>query len=327
MFIDETKIYVKAGGGGNGCSSLYRDKYIRKGRPDGGPGGGGGDIIFEVDVNVHTLLDFHYRQHLKADSGLHGSSNHKKGQRGADLRIKVPPGTIIKDSQTGLTLRDLVKPGDSVIAARGGPGGKGNSRGHEAEPGAPGEEKTLVLELKMIADAGIIGYPNAGKSTLISRISSARPKIASYPFTTKEPVLGVVRYHTMSFVVADIPGLIEGAHQGRGLGDKFLRHIERTKTLIHIIDAAGVDGRDPLSDYVKLNKELKSYSKELIKKEQLVVLNKIDVTGADENVKKFRKKHRKLKIFPISAVTGEGIDKMMDALYKNVHSGKKDEKK
>jgi GTP-binding protein len=223
MFIDEARVYVKAGNGGDGCHSIYRDKWNRVGSPDGGPGGDGGDVIFEASSNVHTLLDFQYRQHHEAQRGLHGSSNHKKGHQGKDLRILVPPGTLIKDQATGLALRDLLKPGDSVIIARGGKGGRGNSRNHEREYGAPGEERTVVLELKIIADAGIVGYPNAGKSTLISAISSAHPKIAGYPFTTKEPVLGVVKVHEDALLVAaEIQGLIEGAHEGRGLGDRFL---------------------------------------------------------------------------------------------------------
>jgi len=323
MFIDQTRIYVKAGDGGNGCHSFYRDKRNVKGYPDGGPGGGGGDILFEVDENVHTLLDFRYRQHLKADSGYHGGSSNKKGARGDTFRVKVPAGTIIKDVTTGLILRDLVRKGDSVIAAKGGLGGRGNSRWRDAELGAPGEEKTLMLELKLIAECGIIGYPNAGKSTLISKISSARPKIASYPFTTKAPVLGVVKIHEESLVVADIPGLIEGAHEGRGLGDRFLRHVERTKILLHMVDVAAIEGRDPVSDYRKLNKELKAYSKALVAKPQIVVLNKIDITGADANVKKFRKKFPRVKVFPISGVTGKGVDALMEALYKKVQSAKK----
>ena len=315
MFIDETKVYVKAGDGGDGCNSFYRDKWHRHGWPDGGPGGAGGDIIFEVDDNVRTLLDFHYRQHLKAGIGAHGSSNTKKGERGKSLHVKVPPGTLIKDADMGFVLRDLVNRGDSVIIAKGGKGGRGNSKNQLAEDGAPGEEKTLLLELKLIADAGIIGYPNAGKSTLISKISSARPKIADYPFTTKEPVLGVVRpFHGAVFCVAEIPGLIEGAHHGRGLGDKFLRHIERTKILIHLVDIAGVEGRDPSSDYLKLNKELKLYSKELAKRPQVVALNKIDIEGAGKNVKKFRKEFPKVKMFPISAATGKGVKELLTAV-------------
>ena len=327
MFIDEAKVYVKAGSGGDGCQSLYKDKWNRIGRPDGGPGGDGGNVIFEADDNIQTLLDFQYRQHIEAKSGSHGSSNHKKGARGNDLRIKVPPGTVIKDAQRGFVLRDLVKSGDSAVVARGGAGGRGNSRGRDRQEGSPGEEKVVILELKLIADCGIIGYPNAGKSTLISRISSARPRIANYPFTTKVPVLGVVRmYEDASFVIAEIPGLIEGAHLGKGLGDKFLRHVERTKILVHLIDIAGFEGRNPILDYRKLNKELKSYSKELALKQQVVALNKIDIPGAKENIKKFKKTLPKLKVFPISSLTGDGIKELLEYLYKKIKAVKKDAK-
>ncbi len=322
-FIDEAKIYVKAGSGGDGCNSFYRDKFNRIGRPDGGFGGGGGDVIFEADCNIHTLLDFQYRQHFEAERGIHGSSNHKKGRRGADRRIKVPPGTLIKDARTGLVLRDLVRPGDSVIIAKGGPGGRGNSRGRESQKGAPGEERTLLLELKLIADACITGYPNAGKSTLISKISSARPKIANYPFTTKEPVLGVVKlYDDVTFVVVEIPGLIEGAHLGKGLGDKFLRHIERTNVLIHLVDIAACEGRDPVSDYKKLNKELKSYSKELASKPQVVALNKADLPDAAGNIKRFKKSLPKIKVFTISALTGAGVEELLKAAHKSIKHAK-----
>lgn len=324
MFIDEAKIYVKAGDGGKGCHSFYRDRFHRQaGRPDGGPGGDGGNIIFVADENVHTLLDFRYQQHIKAPSGLHGSSNHKKGHRGADHFVKVPPGTIIKDFSNGLVIRDLVNNGESVIVANGGAGGHGNSRGRDATPGAPGEERTVFLELKLIADVGIIGYPNAGKSTLISRISSAHPKIASYAFTTKAPVLGVVKvYDDAHFVVAEIPGLIEGAHEGRGLGDRFLRHVERTKVLVHLVDIAACEGRDPEDDYRILNHELAAYSKELAKKPQVVALNKIDIPGSEAYIKRFKKKFPRVKVFPVSGVTGEGIKGLLEAVYKKVKSAK-----
>ncbi|MBU0604680.1 MAG: GTPase ObgE [Candidatus Omnitrophica bacterium] len=323
MFIDEARIYVKAGGGGDGCSSIYTDKYNRVGSPDGGFGGHGGDVVFLVDGNVQTLLDFQYRQHHEAQRGYHGSSTHKKGARGKDLVIKVPPGTTVKDSDTGLIIRDLVAIGDKVIVAKGGQGGRGNSRNHEATEGSPGQVKTVRLELKLIADAGIIGYPNAGKSTFISKISSAHPKIASYPFTTKEPVLGVVRIHEeSSFVVAEIPGLIEGAHEGRGLGDKFLRHIERTRILIHLVDISAFEGRDPVQDYRKLNFELKSYSKELSKKFQFIALNKIDNPGSEIYIKRFRKAYPKKKIYPISAITGKGLKELLEAVYKKAMSAR-----
>ncbi|MDD3905332.1 MAG: GTPase ObgE [Candidatus Omnitrophica bacterium] len=318
MFIDEARIEVQAGSGGDGCNSLYRDRVNRIGTPDGGPGGDGGNVILEADSNVHTLLDFQYRRHFKADSGYNGSSNHKKGARGQDVHIKVPAGTIIRDSENGFVLRDLAKVGDSVIIAKGGFGGRGNSRGREALKGEPGETKIVELELKLIAEAGIIGYPNAGKSTLISRISSARPKIASYPFTTKEPVLGMVKLHDdFNILVADIPGLIEGAHKGRGLGHKFLRHIERTKVLIHIVDIAGTDCRDPYSDYVNLNKELKAYSKELARKKQIIVLNKTDCPQAKENLKAFRKRTKK-KYFEVSALTGKGVKELLIQIGKTI---------
>lgn len=319
MFIDEAKIYVKAGDGGDGCTSFYRDKFIRRGRPDGGPGGDGGDIVFAVDDNVHTLLDFQYRQHFRSESGGRGSSNHKKGHRGKDLQIKVPQGTLIKDFHTSLALRDLVKPGDSVTIAKGGSGGRGNTKDRLGEKGFPGEDKTLILELKLIADVGLIGYPNAGKSTLISRISSAHPKVASYPFTTKEPVLGVVRIHGDShFVVAEIPGLIEGAHRGKGLGDKFLKHIERTKVLIHLIDIAATEARDPVADYINLNKELELYSKELVKKPQVIALNKVDLPSSKEEIRRFKKHFSKKKAFPISAISGDGLKGLLDAVHRKL---------
>jgi len=324
VFVDEAKVYVKAGDGGDGCNSMFRDRSNRYGRPDGGEGGDGGSAVFEADQNIHTLLDFQYRQHFQADSGGHGSSNHKKGRYGQALHIKVPPGTVIKDASSGLVMRELVRAGDHVIIARGGAGGHGNSRHREAQPGALGEEKTVILELKLIADVGIVGYPNAGKSTLISKISSARPKIADYPFTTKAPVLGVVKIHEeATLVVAEIPGLIEGAHLGKGLGDRFLKHIERTKVLIHLIDIAACDCRDPYKDYVNLNKELKLYSKELIKKPQFLVLNKADLEQSKVNIKKFKKHVSGVKMFPISAVTGEGVKELLAAVYRKVSSLKK----
>ncbi len=321
MFIDEAKIYVKAGNGGDGCHSFYRDRWNIAGSPDGGPGGDGGNVVFKVDENVQTLLDFQYRQHHEAERGYHASSNHKKGHRGQDLVIKVPPGTLIKDAATGLILRDLLKVGDSVIIAKGGKGGKGNSKNYDRDYGAPGEEKKVILELKIMADVGIVGFPNAGKSTLISIISSAHPKIANYPFTTKEPVLGVVKmYEEASMVVAEIPGIIEGAHEGRGLGDKFLKHVERTKVLIHLVDISGYEGRDPYQDHKKLNHELKAYSKELAKKPQIIALNKMDVTGAKEHLKKFKKRFGRTRVYPISAVTKEGVPALLEAVYKKVKS-------
>lgn len=323
MFIDEARVHLKAGDGGQGCNSLHRDRVNRIGTPDGGFGGDGGDIVFVADANVQTLLDFQFRQHFKATSGFHGSSNHKKGARGDDLVVKVPPGTIVKDSVSGLVLRDLPEHGNRVILARGGKGGRGNSRGREAEYGQPGEERTVILELKLIADAGIVGYPNAGKSTLISSVSSARPKIANYPFTTKEPMLGVVTVHEGArMVVADIPGIIEGAHKGRGLGHRFLKHVERTKVLIHLVDISGSEGRDPYCDYLGLNEELALYSKDLYKKPQVIALNKIDIEGSDENIRRFRRHIRRKKVFPVSAATGQGLKELLGEVYRKAASGK-----
>lgn len=319
MFVDEAKVYIKAGNGGDGCRSFYRDRRNRIGRPDGGAGGDGGDVILEIDANIHTLLDFQYRQHVEAESGAHGSSNHKKGRRGKDLHVKVPPGTVIKDAGNGLVLRDLAGPGDTVIVAKGGLGGRGNSRGRDRLEGSPGEEKTVILELKLLADAGIIGYPNAGKSTLISKISGARPKIASYPFTTREPALGAVTLRDgCSIVVADIPGLIEGAHRGKGLGHKFLKHIERTKALIHLVDIAACDGRDPYSDFVNLNNELRQYSKGLAKKPQVIALNKMDCPQSKENLREFKRRLPGKRVFPVSCLTGEGLKELLAAVHKKI---------
>lgn len=312
MFIDTARIYIKAGDGGDGCNSFERDQAGRRIRPNGGPGGGGGDITFKVDENVHTLLDFQYRQHFEARPGSNGSSNNKKGARGETRVIKIPPGTIIKDFETSKVLADLTKPGADFTAAKGGEGGCGNSRFRPSEEGQEGEAKTVLLELKLIADVGIVGYPNAGKSTMISRISKARPKIADYPFTTKEPILGVVRFKGLEFVVADIPGLIEGAHSGKGLGDKFLRHIERTKVLIHLIDMAGVDQRDPVEDYKKLNKELGLYSEVLAKKPQIIAANKMDIGNVPAgNLKRFKSAIKRKKVISVSAQKGEGLDTLL----------------
>ncbi len=319
MLIDEAKIYVKGGRGGDGCSSLFKDIFHRKGVPDGGDGGSGGNVVLLSDTNLQTLLDFKYNQHHRAGDGGRGGSNHKQGKRGKDLIVKVPVGTIIKDAESGLVMRDLSRKGEEVVIARGGAGGKGNSRGREATSGSDGEEKTLFLELKLVADAGIIGFPNAGKSTLVSRISSAHPKIANYPFTTIEPVLGVVKmYDDAHFVVAEIPGLIEGAHEGKGLGDRFLRHVERTKVLIHLVDIAACEGRDPLDDFVTLNRELASYSKELAKKPQVIALNKTDLPDAKKHIARFRKRYPRKKVYPLSGVSGDGIKALLDVVYKQI---------
>ncbi len=314
MLIDQARIHVIAGDGGKGCTSFYRDRAVRKGKANGGPGGDGGNVIFRADKNTRTLLDFKFNQYFKAGRGGHGSSNHKKGKRGEELVILIPPGTILKDSSTGLVLRDVVASGESVIVARGGEGGKGNSRDREGTDGSPGEEKDISLELKLIADVGIIGFPNAGKSTFISKVSKARSKIANYPFTTKEPILGVVETDDEAFVFADMPGLIEGAHSGRGLGDEFLRHIERTKVLLHMVDISATEGRDAFSDHEKINRELELYGRKLSRKPQIIACNKMDVSGAPEKFEKFSERIKK-KVFPISAATGEGVDELLNEIF------------
>ena len=317
MFIDQAKIYVKSGSGGKGCRSFYRDKYTRYGIPNGGDGGRGSDIIVRVDLHLYTLLDFHYNRHFYGLHGGHGSGKDKKGKDAHSLIIRVPVGTTVKDLKTGCVLRDLDKPDDEFIVARGGKGGLGNRRNREVTPLEEGEEKELSLDLKVIADAGVIGFPNVGKSTLISSISNAHPKIAAYPFTTKSPVLGVVRFNDKAFVMADIPGLIEGSSGGRGLGDRFLRHIERTKILIHLLDMSGFEGRSPIDDYRVINKELKNYSPEVFKKPQVLVANKMDLEGARQNLEAFKKTIKK-KIYPISALKKQGLEELIEAVSKRL---------
>jgi GTPase len=319
MFIDSAKINVKAGSGGNGCSSYFRDTRVEHGKANGGDGGDGGAVILLADKSIWTLLDFQYQRHFKAEKGGNGSSSNKAGANGQDRIIRVPVGTIVTDIQTDCLMRDLSVDGASVIVALGGKGGKGNSRNHDAQPGALGQERELELNLKLIADVGLVGFPNAGKSTLISKISHATPKIASYPFTTQAPVLGVVRHEDSDdeFIVADIPGLIEGAHAGKGLGDRFLKHVERTRILIHILDMAGVDGRDPVEDYHVINNELESYSEELAEKKQILVANKMDLPQSKVNIKKFKKQVRK-KIFEISALNSVGLEALLEEITKNL---------
>jgi GTP-binding protein len=317
MFIDRASIFVKAGDGGDGSNSFCKIKGLKR-RQDGGDGGKGGDIILIADKNVQTLLDFHFRKHFRADKGLNGSGNNRKGAAAADCVIRLPLGTIVKDKYEDIAYCDLKESGQSVILIKGGLGGQGNSKFKQATHGDPGEEKEITLELKLIADVGIIGYPNAGKSSLISAISKARSKVANYPFTTKTPILGVVRLSgERSFVICDIPGLIEGAHAGKGLGDDFLRHVERTRVLIHMIDMAAVDCRDPADDFKSINNELKLYNPELVKKPQVIAVNKMDIPEAMENLKKFKKKVKKT-VYPISCVTGDGIKELLEAVYKRL---------
>ncbi len=315
MFVDRARINVKAGDGGDGCQSFYRDRYTRYPRPDGGHGGNGGNVIIKSSKDLLTLLDFKYKQHFKAEDGRNGSGQKKRGSNGKDYTIAVPTGTIIRDLATGLLIRDITRLDEEVIVAEAGRGGRGNSVVRLAEKGEPGEEKQILLELKLLADVGIIGYPNAGKSSLINCISNAKSKIGDYPFTTKHPVLGVVRiFDKNEFVVADIPGLIEGSHSGRGLGQEFLRHIERTRLLVHMIDMSLYSGRDPVSDFYTLNKELVLYSESLTKKPQILVANKMDLDGSAENLKRFKAKIKK-RIIPISCKTKEGIDDLLKAIF------------
>ncbi len=323
MFIDRAVIHVKGGDGGRGCVSFRREKFVPKGGPDGGDGGDGGDVILVADERLSTLLDFHYRQHYHAERGGHGEGGRRHGRRGASLIVPVPVGTVVKDADTGAVLADLVRPGQQVVVARGGRGGRGNARfatptrraPRYAEPGEKGEERRLELELRLLADAGLVGKPNAGKSTLLSRVSAARPKIADYPFTTTEPCLGVVGLPDgRSFVLADIPGLIEGAHRGAGLGHTFLRHISRTRVLVHVVDLAA--DRDPVADFEEVNGELRLYDESLLSRPMLVALNKIDLPAARERAGDVAERIAALgyPVFPISAATGEGVDALMAAV-------------
>ncbi len=285
MFADRASIDVVAGGGGSGSVSFRREKYVPKGGPDGGDGGDGGSVILVVNEHLRTLLDFQFRARFRARSGAHGSGNRKSGRSGQDLEVKVPPGTLVMDAESGSLLVDLVEPGARFVAAQGGRGGRGNARfatstrqaPRTSEPGRPGEERKLLLELRLIADVGIVGFPNVGKSTLLARVSAARPKIADYPFTTLEPHLGLVRVREeQSFVMADLPGLIEGAHEGKGLGHEFLRHIQRTRTLLLLIDSASTD---PAGDVEKLNRELREYSEDLTRKPTVIAMSRSDLKG------------------------------------------------
>ncbi|MBI2093411.1 MAG: GTPase ObgE [Candidatus Omnitrophica bacterium] len=312
-FVDQVQINVQGGDGGRGCSAFAQPPYTRYPYPDGGDGGDGGDVTLQADANVATLLDFHFRHEFVAGRGGHGGGNKKAGKQGEDIVIRVPAGTVARDAESGLILRDLASPGEAVVIVKGGRGGLGNATVPEAQEGQPGEFRCLRLELKLIADVGLIGLPNAGKSSLLARISTARPKIASYPFTTRYPVLGVVSLPGGdSFVACDIPGLIEGAHTGKGLGFQFLRHIERTRVVVHVIDMAAVDGCDPLSAYGQINQELAAYSPDLAQKPQLIAANKMDLTEAQANLDHFRKSlGSKQPIWPISCATGEGIQDLV----------------
>lgn len=319
MFVDEVIIKVKAGNGGDGCTAFRREKYIPDGGPFGGNGGRGANIIFETDLGLRTLLDLRYQKLIKAPKGANGEGKNKNGKGASDVIIKVPLGTTVKDMDTGLIIADLTKKGDSVIVAKGGRGGRGNTAFATAtnpapnfsEHGEPGEEKTLKVELRLLADVGFVGMPSVGKSTILSKISASKPKIAAYHFTTLNPNLGVVK--TMdgrTFVAADLPGLIKGASLGEGLGDKFLKHIQRTRVIAHIIDMSGLEGRDPLEDYETINKELKDFDEKLILKSQVVIANKMDLEGAKENLERFKEKYN-VPVYEVSAITNKGLDKVL----------------
>ncbi|HYX91502.1 MAG TPA: GTPase ObgE [Myxococcaceae bacterium] len=323
-FVDEVRIHVKAGDGGNGAVAFRREKYAERGGPSGGDGGQGGSVVFVADENLTTLLDYRYQQHHRAKSGEHGMGSDMNGRSAPDLVLRVPVGTIVKDESTGEVLADLSEKGQRFIAAQGGKGGLGNMNfatstrqaPRFAQEGKPGEERTLILELKLLADVGLVGFPNAGKSTLISRVSRARPKIADYPFTTLVPNLGLVQYRDeRSFVMADIPGLIEGASEGAGLGHQFLRHVERCRVLIHLVDLfAQGEGREPIRDFDVLQEELRKHSPDLAQKPQIVAANKIDLPEARARFPKLAAamKRKGLTVFPISAATGEGLQPLLD---------------
>ncbi|GEN49879.1 GTPase Obg [Alkalibacterium pelagium] len=324
MFLDQVKVNVKAGNGGNGMVAFRREKYVPDGGPAGGDGGIGGDVIFVVDEGLRTLMDFRYNRHFRAEHGENGMSKGMHGRGAKALFVKVPPGTVVKDAETGQMLADLVDHGQEAVVAKGGRGGRGNIRFASprnpapeiAENGEPGDEKEIELELKVLADVGLVGFPSVGKSTLLSVVSQARPKIGAYHFTTLVPNLGMVQTDDgRSFVLADMPGLIEGASQGVGLGIEFLRHIERTRVLLHVIDMSGVEGRDPVDDYFTINKELEQYDLKLRERPQLVVANKMDMPDSEENLKTFREEMEKsgeeVEIFEISALTRKGLNQVM----------------
>lgn len=324
MFVDTAKVYVKGGDGGNGIVSYRREKYVPEGGPAGGDGGRGGDVILVVDEGLRTLMDFKYQRHFKAQRGENGKPKNQHGRNAPDLVVRVPPGTVVCDAETGEFLGDLVHAGQRLVVARGGRGGRGNAHfatpinkaPEIAEKGEPGDERWIRLELKVLADVGLVGFPSVGKSTFLSVVSSARPKIGAYHFTTLTPNLGVVAVGDgRSFVLADLPGLIEGAHQGHGLGLEFLRHAERTRVLIHMVDMAATEGRDPYQDYVTICEELKQYSERLAQLPVVVAANKMDLPGAEEHLRAFRQKlDPKIPVYPISGVTRQGIQELLYAV-------------
>jgi GTP-binding protein len=325
MFVDEVEVFVKAGDGGRGCISFRREKYVPRGGPNGGDGGRGGSVVLAADEGLGTLLDFRYRRHYTAERGGHGQGSDKHGATADDLVLRVPVGTVVRERDTGLELGELTAPGQRLVVARGGRGGRGNARfatatrraPRIAEPGGEGEARWLVLELKLLADVGVIGFPNAGKSTLVARLSAARPKIAEYPFTTLVPTLGLVRLdEARSFVIADIPGLIPGAAEGKGLGLRFLRHVERTRVLVHLLDLDPATGRDPVDDWHAIQRELGEYSADLAARPQVLAANKVDLDGAAPRLARVRAlaERQGLPLVAISARTGVGLDDLRAAL-------------
>ena len=332
-FFDEAFITVQSGDGGRGCVSFRREKFIPRGGPDGGDGGSGGDVIIKSSSHRRTLYPFRFNRQFKAQNGTPGQGKRKTGKKGDDLIIEIPPGTLIFDEETNEIIKDFTQPDETYIIAQGGRGGQGNTRFKTAtrraprfaQPGEPGQFLKLKLELKLLADVGIIGLPNAGKSTLISAISSATPKIADYPFTTLTPTLGVVQAGWGEpFVVADIPGLIEGAHKGVGLGTRFLRHIERTRVLVHLIDISAIDPQHPLAEYETINRELANYSPQLTEKPQIVALNKMDLSGSKETAGAFQAALKDREVFQLSAVTRKGVDKLTSMMIKSLEEFNQD---
>ncbi len=328
MFVDEVTIKVSAGKGGDGCTSFRREKFVEMGGPNGGNGGRGANIIFKTKSGLKTLIDLKMMKHIKGDKGINGKGSDRNGASAEDVVINVPQGTTIVDTETGLIIADLVNVGDEIIVAHGGRGGRGNKAfaTHEnpapkmSELGEPGEEKIIKCELKMLADVGLIGLPSVGKSTILSMISNSKPKIGAYHFTTLSPNLGVVKVQDKTFVMADLPGLIEGASEGIGLGHKFLRHAMRTKVLAHVIDMGASEGRDPINDYEIINNEIKLYSDKLANKSSIVIANKMDLVGAQENLVKFKKKYPNLEVFELSAISNEGFSELLNRLAELVDS-------
>ena len=323
MFVDEVTLKVIAGTGGDGCTAFRREKYISMGGPYGGNGGHGADIVFKVDEGLHTLLDLRYQKEIKGDKGENGEGKNQHGKGRDPLIIKVPQGTVVTDLDTGFILADLKGKNDSAVIAKGGRGGRGNTAfktqtntaPNFSENGEPGESRNIKVELKLLADVGLVGLPSVGKSTIISKVSKAKPKIAEYHFTTLKPNLGVVRAtNGKTFVMADLPGLIEGASLGEGLGDRFLRHIERTRVILHVIDMAGTEGREPYEDYLLINKELENFNKKLLTKPMVIIANKMDIDGAKENLDKFKEKVKDKKIFEVTALTNSGLVQVVDYL-------------